>query len=185
MADLEKLSKFLAYALRHNPQEFGLTLDEQGAAPVDDVWAAVTKRFKGRYEWPDLLAVVAGDKTGKKRYEITDGCIRALYGHNAAVAEVAYTPAVPPALLYHGTNADALPHIEREGLKALARQYVHLTTSRERALTVAQRRSDEIVMLEIAAGAAHATGLEFYHPEAEHYLTRAVLPQFIRFPNTN
>jgi putative RNA 2'-phosphotransferase len=185
MADREKLSKFLAYVLRHSPEEANLTLDDQGFTPVDDLWVAVQKRFGSRYAWPDLLAIVEGDKTGKKRYEIDGGQIRALYGHNVAITEISYEPAVPPALLYHGTNAKALRLIKVEGLKSLSRQYVHCTTSIERATTVAGRRtsSDGIVMLEILATEAHAAGIEFYHPEPEHYLVKDVPPAFIRFPS--
>ena len=183
MADLEKLSKFLAYVLRHNPQEANLTLDDQGFTPVDDLWTAVQKRFGGRYTWPDLLTIVEGDKTGKKRYEIDGRYIRALYGHNVALTEVNYEPAVPPALLYHGTNEKALKLIKTEGLKSLGRQYVHCTTSLQRATTVAQRRSEAIVMLEILATEAHNTGIVFYHPEPEHYLVKEVPPAFIRFPS--
>jgi putative RNA 2'-phosphotransferase len=181
MADPEKLSKFLAYALRHQPEKFDLTLDEQGFAPTDAVWAAISKQFGGRYQLSDLLAVVAGDKTGKKRYEIDGRYIRALYGHNAAVAEVIYQPAVPPALLYHGTNEAAVRIIREEGLRALGRQYVHLTTSLARATIVAQRRSAMIVMLEVLALEAHNAGTAFYHPEDEHYLVKAVPAAFIRF----
>jgi putative RNA 2'-phosphotransferase len=185
MADLEKLSKFLAYVLRHNPQEANLTLDDQGFTPVDDLWAAVNKRFPGRYTWPDLLAIVEGDKTGKKRYEIDDRHIRALYGHNVAITEIAYEPAVPPEFIFHGTNEKALKQIKVEGLKSLGRQYVHCTTSLERALTVAGRRtsSDKIVMLKILALDAHNAGIVFYHPEPEHYLVKEVPPAFIRFPS--
>jgi len=184
MADREKLSKFLAYMLRHSPEEANLTLDEQGFTPVDDLWAAVQKRFGSRYTWPDLLAIVEGDKTGKKRYEIVGGQIRALYGHNVAITEIAYEPAVPPEFIFHGTNEKALKQIKVEGLKSLGRQYVHCTTSLERAMTVAQRRTnrDEIVMLRIDSAAAHAAGIVFYHPEPEHYLVKEVPPAFIRFP---
>ena len=182
MADLEKLSKFLAYVLRHNPQEVDLTLDEQGFTPIDDLWAAVQKRFGNRYTWPDLLAVVEGDKTGKKRYEIDGRQIRALIGHNVDITEITYEPAVPPDVLFHGTNEKALKLIKVEGLKSLGRQYVHCTTSVQRAMTVAQRRSDEIVMLEILASEAHTAGIEFYHPEPEHYLVKELPAAYIRFP---
>jgi len=182
MADREKLSKFLAYVLRHSPEEANLILDEQGFTPVDNLWAAVQKRFGARYTWPDLLAIVEGDKTGKKRYEIDGKQIRALFGHNVALTKITYEPAVPPEFLFHGTNEKARKLIKVEGLKSLGRQYVHCTTSLQRAMTVAQRRSDEIVMLEILSLEAHAAGIEFYHPEPEHYLVRAVPAAYIRFP---
>lgn len=185
MADLEKLSKFLAYVLRHSPEEANLTLDDQGFTPVDDLWAAVQKRFGSRYTWADLLAIVEGDKTGKKRYEIDGRQIRALYGHNVAITEITYEPAVPPEFLFHGTNEKALKLIKVEGLKSLGRQYVHCTTSLERAMIVAGRRtsSDKIVMLQILATEAHAAGIVFYHPEPEHYLAKEIPAAYIRFPS--
>ncbi len=183
MIDQEKLSKFLAYILRHNPQEFNLTLDAQGFTSVDSVWAAIQKRFpNGRYSWKDVLEIVKGDKTGKKRYEIKEERIRAMYGHNAAVTEITYRPFKPPAVLFHGTNEPALDLIRLDGLKALSRQYVHLTTSHERAMTVASRRSDEIIVLQILSEEAHAAGVVFYRPETEHFLSKAIPAEFIRFP---
>jgi putative RNA 2'-phosphotransferase len=183
MVDHEKLSKFLAYILRHNPEEFNLTLDAQGFTSVDSVWAAIQKRFpNGRYGWKDVLEIVKGDKTGKKRYEIKENRIRAMYGHNAAVTEITYRPFVPPSVLYHGTNQPALALIKLEGLKALGRQYVHLTTSADRAITVAKRRSNDIIVLEILSAEAHAAGVVFFRPEPEHFLAKAIPPEFIQFP---
>jgi putative RNA 2'-phosphotransferase len=175
--DLKRLSKFLAVLLRHEPHKFGLTLDSEGYADTDAVWAQIVKRYRDQYTHADLLRVVEGDETGKKRYEIVGRTIRALYGHSRV--EVSYAPAVPPELLYHGTTTAALAHIRHEGLTAQARQFVHLTTSEERARTVAGRHSDAIVLLTIRAGDAHRAGIVFYHPEAEHYLAKAIPAVFV------
>ena len=48
MADLVRLSKFLAVLLRHEPGKFGLTLDEEGFTETDGVWGRVNERFPGR-----------------------------------------------------------------------------------------------------------------------------------------
>lgn len=37
ISDYTSLSKEISYALRHSPQEYGLTLDEQGCVPVEDL----------------------------------------------------------------------------------------------------------------------------------------------------
>lgn len=181
MKNPERLSKFLALALRHEPEKFGITLDKQGFTDVEHFWTVIQSRFGQRYSWQDLLDVVAGDATGKKRYEIRQSRIRAMYSHNRTVA-IDYPPAVPPELLYHGTNEKALADIRQAGLKSLGRQFVHLTTSTQRAENVARRRGEKTVLLTIRALEAHQAGLIFHHPEDEHYLVKAVPPQFIVFP---
>lgn len=117
MPDLVRLSKFLAVLLRHQADQYGLTLDEEGFADSDAVWTQITKRFGDQFTYGDLLKVVAGDRTGKKRYEIQGRKIRALFGHSQ-VSRVSYPSAIPPEQLYHGTTRTALDMIRREGLKA-------------------------------------------------------------------
>jgi putative RNA 2'-phosphotransferase len=181
MADLVRLSKFLAVLLRHKAERYGLLLDEEGFTDTDAVWAQVNRRFPGQYRYDDLLKVVEGDRHGKKRYEIKGRKIRALFGHSQ-VSHVSYPPAEPPELLYHGTTLAALGQIRQDGLQALSRQYVHFTSNRDHALRVAQRHSADTVILTVRAGDAHRAGVVFHHPETEHYLAAAVPPEFIEFP---
>lgn len=180
MKHLDKLSKFLALILRHEPQKFGLELDEEGFTDADDVLLTVQTRFGTRYSWADIETVVAGDTHGKKRYELRANQIRAMYGHSLqnGVA-IQYPPAIPPEYLYHGTFHAILPLIQEHGLVRQQRQYVHLTTNQAIAHRVAQRHSRDTVLLQISALAAHQAGHPFFHPETEHYLTRAVPPEFI------
>lgn len=178
ISDRIKLSKFLALILRHKPDNFGLELDEDGFVGVDDVWVRVVNRFHEKYSFDDLLAVVAGDERGKKRYEIVDGKIRALFGHSQ-VTQISYPAIVPPELLYHGTAAEAVPEILETGLQARSRQYVHMTSELAIAHTVAHRHSNDIVILVIRAQEAHNSGVVFHNPEENTYLARAVPAQFI------
>lgn len=181
MANLKRLSKFLAVMLRHKAAEFHLTLDSEGFTDVDSVWMQVSRRFPGQYSYPDVLTVVEGDEHGKKRYELRDGRIRALFGHSD-VTPVRYPRVEPPDILYHGTTPEALESIRSTGLLAMGRQYVHLGTSIERAARVAARHSATPVMLRVRAREAYRVGLEFYCPEPEHYLASNVPPEFIEFP---
>lgn len=180
--DLKKLSKFLAVILRHNPDGFGVALDEQGFTPLDLVWKTIQTKYGTRFDFTDLETVVAGDKNGKKRYEISNGKIRAMYGHSQ-VRDIDYVPAIPPDTLYHGTNARAVESIRKEGLSAQNRQYVHLTTNINNATTVATRRTDKPVLLKIRAKEAHNDGLIFHHAEQEHFLVRHIPPKYIDFPD--
>lgn len=178
--DLSKLSKFLAVVLRHSPEEFGISLDEQGFTALDPVWQAIRAKYGNRYDEKDLLQVVDGDERGKKRYEILHGRIRAMYGHSAP--EVIYPEAEPPAFLYHGTNPKALEAIRKEGLSSQARQYVHMTTNLNNAQVVAQRRTNQPLILTIRAHEAYLAGTVFHHAETEHFLAKSIPPQFIEFP---
>ncbi len=181
MANQVRLSKFLALVLRHQAEKFNLILDEEGFTDTDAVWALVDKRYPGQYIHADLLAVVAGDQDGKKRYEIQGHKIRALFGHSA-VRPISYPPAEPPELLYHGTTLPSLPGIRREGLRAQKRQYVHLAINIFRAQKVAERHPGQIVILTIRAGDACRAGIVFYHPEPEHFLAESIPADYIDFP---
>lgn len=177
-----RLSKFLALVLRHEAERFDITLDEDGYTDVAQVWSLIQERFGDRYTQADLLAVVAGDKDGKVRYQIQDGKIRALFGHSKGVRAISYQAIEPPLLLYHGTVAEAIPAIQETGLQAQRRQYVHLTNQLNRAERVAQRHGGNILILQVRALEAFQEGVVFYHPEPEHYLARLIPPQFIHFP---
>ncbi len=179
---LTRLSRFLSLMLRHKADQFGLELDSDGFTSLKAVREQIEKRFPGQYSEADLQQVVAGDQHGKKRYEIRDELIRAMYGHGKVTA-ISYPPAEPPELLYHGTTTMALPAIQKGGLKAMGRQYVHLGTNLENANRVANRHKGQAIMLHIRAKEAHDAGVEFYNPEAEHYLAREIPPAFIDFPD--
>jgi putative RNA 2'-phosphotransferase len=176
MSALKRLSKRLALMLRHQPDRFGLILDDEGFTDVEAVFAALhadTGASRAQFE------AVLNDAGGQQRYERRGDRIRARYGHSEGAHNIRYHPADPPEILYHGTYIDVLKAIQAEGLKSLSRQYVHLSTTPERAVEVATRHGRPI-LLEIDARGAQASGVVFYHPEAEHFLAKAIPPQFIR-----
>ncbi len=175
---LTQLSKFLVFVLRHTPETFGIVLDEQGFAPIDVIWHVVIERFGTAYDQNDLADIVKGDSRGKKRYEIADDKIRALYGHSQPT--IRYEAIIPPTILYHGTNATALKQLQVDGLQAIGRQYVHMTTNLGNATLVAKRKTKQPIMLSIHALEAHESGIVFHQAEDEHYLALAIPPQFIK-----
>jgi putative RNA 2'-phosphotransferase len=182
MANHTQLSKFLALILRHKADKFNLKLDEQGFVDVQDVWKIIENRFGDTFQYDDLLLVVAGDKHGKKRYEIVDGKIRAMFGHSN-VREIQYPIVTPPQNLYHGTSKDAIKSIRKFGLQAQSRQYVHLTTNLANAKRVAYRHSKHTIILQIDALTAHHDGVVFHQPETEHFLCQHIPAEYIDFDN--
>ncbi|HRL12533.1 MAG TPA: RNA 2'-phosphotransferase, partial [Aggregatilineales bacterium] len=124
MSALKRLSKRLALMLRHQPDRFGLILDDEGFTDIDTVFAALhadTGASRAQFE------AVLNDAGGQQRYERRGDRIRARYGHSEGAHNIRYHPADPPEILYHGTYIDVLKAIQAEGLKSLSRQYVHLS----------------------------------------------------------
>lgn len=178
-----KLSKFLSMVLRHRADEFGIKLDGEGYADIGDLFVVVQGRYNNTFTYDDLIRVVTTPGSDNKmRFELVGDKVRARYGHNKRVQAVTYEPAQPPDVLYHGTVAAALPAIRKEGLTAQQRQYVHLSTTTERAMNVGSRRGKP-VLLTIRAGEAHGAGVVFYHPEDEHYLAEHIPREHITFPD--
>lgn len=175
---LVQLSKTMAYALRHQPGQFGLTLDEEGWVSVDDLVAALCRH---RHDWqdvgPDDFAEVIA-QSDKKRYEMRDGKIRAYYGHSTP-QKVAQEVSAPPAILFHGTTPRAARRIQVEGLKPMKRQYVHLSADLATARQVALRRTPGPVILRVMALEAYQEGIRFYLGNDSVWLAEPIPPRFI------
>jgi putative RNA 2'-phosphotransferase len=90
-----------------------------------------------------------------------------------------YPEVEPPEILYHGTSPDAMQLIRREGLRAMARQYVHLSTAPEQARTVGRRHAPHPILLTVRAREAWEAGVRFHQPEERLYLAESVPPEFI------
>lgn len=173
----EALSRFLSYVLRHAPQEYGLTLDQSGFVSLDKLLEAVNA--ESRWRWvrrEDLLNLVASSP--KRRFEITDGRIRALYGHTA-LNTIAYEPLIPPEHLFHGTARRLCDSIERQGLLPAKRAFVHLSRSVDDALAVGRRRDPSPVVYRVLALTAHKEGIQFFSA-GDVYLSRFVPARYLQ-----
>ncbi|MCD6373345.1 MAG: RNA 2'-phosphotransferase, partial [Thermococcus sp.] len=129
MPSRTRVSKLMAYILRHSPEKFELKPDAEGFVPVKElvkalqaVYPDVTEEF--------VMEIVERDSKG--RYEIRGGKIRARYGHSFPVS-LNHEEDRESRVLYHGTPRRNLESIMREGLKPMRRQFVHLSTSRSEA----------------------------------------------------
>ncbi len=182
--NLIRLSKFMSLVLRHRAQAFGLTPDAEGFVPLERLVAIVEKNSHRRAGRAEIVAVVEHGQP--QRFELRGDLIRATYGHSLkSEALIRYPTVVPLPTLFHGTHPQAVPHICTNGLRAMQRQYVHLSTTLERAREVARRHTKTPVILIIRAQAARAAGIVFHSPEPKHFLVRAIPPEFILFPETS
>jgi putative RNA 2'-phosphotransferase len=149
---LIQLSKKLSYALRHRPEEFGLTPDEHGFIPLEEVCRQLDVSHD------DIAEVLA--QSPKRRFEIRDEAIRTLYGHSYPV-KLDLPDYVEGNVLYHGTSRRASARILREGLKPSGRQYVHLSKNSDDARQVGRRRDRNPIILRINIRRAKEKGAKF------------------------
>ena len=174
------LSKLLALLLRHRASEHGLALDPEGFVPIDQLQAAINR--KGGWGWvraEHVEEVIARQE--KRRYEIVDGDIRAIYGHTLATA-ISYPAVAPPDLLLHGTARRFVDAIRREGLRPMSRQYVHLTDDLALAQLTGRRRDPQPAILQIDAARAHAEGVVFFQADNGVFLAKQVPAEYIAVP---
>lgn len=174
----ERLSRFLAFVLRHHPEEIDLALDETGSADLDAVVTGLrTKPGFAEATRGDIERLVA-DGPGASRFEITGDRIRARYGHSLPQL-VAYPPADPPEELFHGTSPDSAEMILASGLKAGDRQRVHLSVNTPAAQEVGLRRSPQPVILRIDTASASGAGIQFYRAAPLVWLSDDIPPEHI------
>ena len=173
---LVQLSKLLAMILRHQPQQFGITLDAEGYAPLTEVLAAVRSRMP-HASAADVRAVVATLEHDKRRFSILDDEIRANYGHSLA-QRIEHQPAAPPTVLLHGTSRAAVPGILERGLLPMRRQYVHLTTDPTLATRIGARHGPAQVLV-VAAAQAFEGGIVFYRANESFWLADAVPARYL------
>ncbi|MCL4116055.1 UNVERIFIED_CONTAM: hypothetical protein GTU68_003732 [Idotea baltica] len=177
MIDNNKLSKIISHALRHEPELYGLTLDNEGWVEINELLLSLQKKR----DWKDLCIndiETMINLSSKKRHELINGKIRAYYGHSTT-QKIIKDKGIPPSILYHGTLQSIVSKILDEGLKPMSRQYVHLSVDLETATKVAERRKGKIQILEIEAFKAHNKGFSFYKEKNGIWLADAIPSEYI------
>lgn len=169
-----KLDKFLCYALRHSPDEFNLEMDNDGWVKIDNLLTSL-KSTKYKVTKDDLKKTI--ENSDKRRLEMNDHSIRALYGHSVLVNK---ENVVPPEILYHGTTPNSAELILKDGLHPMLRQYVHHADNIETALNVGGRRCAKPVALTVYAKEAYESGIKFYLGNEDVWMSEYVPARFIK-----
>lgn len=174
--NLKHISKFMSLVLRHRPEEIGLQLDENGWADLQEL---ITKLNTKGANVDEATIQFIVDTNEKKRFAFNDNKtrIRANQGHSVQV-DLQLSPATPPAVLYHGTALHVIASIMKDGLLKQERHHVHLTASKETAVSVGGRHGKSVV-LEIDAAKMVAEGFEFFVTDNDVWLVEIVLPEYI------
>ncbi|MFN0242493.1 MAG: RNA 2'-phosphotransferase, partial [Planctomycetota bacterium] len=171
---IERITRSLAYMLRHQPEQFDLELDEYGFANLDDVVQALNERLGEPIEEEDVReAVTSGDRM---RYEIAHDAIRALYGHSIDVKPG--EPSKPPALLYVGVSGSDADRAHRFGLRAGRRRFLHLALTPEDAAETGRRTARDWTVVTVNALDAWEEGINFYDRKSL-FLSDPIPTQFL------
>ena len=114
--EVEKIGRTLAAILRHG--KFGLDMDAQGNVSLKDVMAKIRER-NPRMNWlraRHIEALVETDPKG--RYVISNGKIRATYGHTIPLDIRLDCEDIPDELFYPATPEEAEIILYRDAVRA-------------------------------------------------------------------
>ena len=169
-----KVSKFVSFLLRHDPQ--GLVMDEEGFVDLDELVSKVKLSFPG-VDGRFLRRMV--EESERKRFEIVGNRIRALYGHSVPVY-LRLEEDKRVEWLYHGTIAEAAKEILEKGLQPMKRLWVHLSPTQDIAAQVGKRRTSSPVILVVSCVEARKAGFKFYKASDQVHLCKSVPAEYIR-----
>jgi len=150
-------------------------MDEYGFVDVNEL----LEKLHDRFHVDRRFMVEIVEKSQRKRFEIMDNKIRALYGHTLSVKSQLEEDTVVE-VLYHGTTPDAVSEILKEGLKPMKRRCVHLSPTMETAIEVGLRRTKRPIVLEIDAKSARLNNLRFYEATDKVYVSGPIPARYIR-----
>ncbi len=172
----ERITRSLAYMLRHQPEEFDLDLDDHGWGEMEEVVCALNERLGEPIEEDDVLEALEGGD--RQRYEVDGDRIRALYGHSFYVEPG--EPTEPPETLFVGVGSRDGSKAEQYGLKPGRRSFVHLSLTEEDAIEAGRRAAPEYVVITVDAAEAWEEGIEFYD-RISLFLSEEIPADFLEF----
>ncbi len=168
-AQRERLSRLMAYHLRHDP---AVERTADGFVSVD----LLTDIIRHKVHWvkPHHIREVAVFDT-KSRYELRGEMIRARYGHSVEVK--LDLPEADLDTLYYAVAPEAGEQALAEGLKPGDRKMVHLSATADNALEVARAHAPNPVALAVDAKRAKAMGVRILRASDRVYLAQHVPPE--------
>ncbi|MBM3989285.1 MAG: hypothetical protein FJ294_15175, partial [Planctomycetes bacterium] len=172
---IERITRSLAYMLRHQPEKFDLELDKEGFGEFERVVRALGERLGEAVEPADVMAAVEGGD--RPRYELRGDRIRALYGHSIPVEPG--EPSQPPEFLYVGIDARDLDRAKQYGLRGGRRRFLHLALSAEDAREAGRRAAQEYAILQVFSMDAWEEGVNFYDRRTL-YLCEQIPTQYLQ-----
>jgi putative RNA 2'-phosphotransferase len=173
-AKTEQLGRLVAGALRHFPDDLGLTMDSRGWVDLSSLGAVV----QSRHRWANknlVIGLVQSDP--KRRYEINSGRIRARYGHSVRVDLDHPENKLPK--LYYGASEEEADRILEIGLKSASQRYIHLSTTPEKAWHVATFRTGNPRVIQADAASAQKAGVKMMAVNDDIVISDMIPPEYL------
>ena len=171
----KKISKIMAYILRHDTKYEPLLSARNGYLPIP-VLVKDARLCKLKTTVADVVQIVASDK--KNRFRIEGDRIRANQGHSLQsvlvdMEEITDPFDVPVAV--HGTYWEAWDHIKRKGLSVMRRQHIHFATGTpEQGGVISGMRSTSEALIYADIPKMLADGIKVYRSSNGVILTRGI-----------
>ena len=181
--NLNKLSVYLSYVLRHNPNDIALNMDKHGWVVTQELIDNINSYSKHTLDMETLQYIVDNDSKGRYKFSPDGLKIKACQGHSIPWVEPELEIIRPPEILYHGTNSAAFNKILESGaIKRMSRHAVHMTADIEMAWKSARRWKNMCPMvLEIEAQKAAAGGIVFGKTENDVWCCQELPIKYIRW----
>lgn len=165
LLDAVRLSKLLAFVLRHRPDALGIKLEAEGWVEIDELVRRLnqSRRLDAPIDRPALERFVA--EGGGSRFEIVGSRVRARGGHTApGIAPQRPVPAPPPDFLFFGSSRDRIGRtLNDHGLHAEPGRWLRLHESERaarRAASGTEKAKARVVVVE--AQRASRNGVVFF-----------------------
>lgn len=178
-AELERVGRIMAGALRHFPDRFGLTMDGHGWVDLRQFVDAI-RASKAHYHWlrpHHLAAIVETDPKG--RYQIDGGMIRATYAHSIDV-NLDDLPDANTDELYYPCSEEEIDLILEQGLHPTDRKKIHLSGTLEKAVQAGRAKMEAPVILAIDAARAIKDGVKIKRAGKTVYVADLVESKYLR-----
>lgn len=182
--DFEKLSRFLAKVLRHDPALLKIWIDDQG-------WADIDKIFERLILIPEFKSVSKDDINSLEKrfsdiFEIENNGIRCLSGHSLKYVRVGFKESQPPIFLFSVCNSNEKDIVLSRGLGPTGKnKFVGLFTDGETMMNVIKKAHGK-TFFKIYAGDMMEDGKRFYvrNNKKGIFYTETVHPKFIKEVST-
>ncbi len=184
---LTKLSTYLSFLLRHQPEALELNMDRHGWVDVQELIQKVNDAGRYRMTIQTLERIVAEDRKGRYRFDSERKRIKACQGHSIAWVEPELEQRQPPQTLFHGTTQAAAEQIFASGaISRMKRHGVHMQADQAKAWQSARRWKGQVpLVLKIAAGEMAERGYLFQVSENGVWITESVPTEFVSIVSGN
>ncbi len=153
--DAVRISKTIAFLLRHRPEVGGLSPDAQGYVTVVALAVAVSKLMRAEVG-PDHIQVVV-EQARSRRFEIRGDQIRALDRSRGRPT------AIPPDICYHATTEKHVQsYLEKQSLSTNRGRSVYLSHDESQAWRAAHRMGGQARVLYVDTSRARRHGVRFF-----------------------